>query len=171
MIESHQPRVIFICNPNNPTGGYLSHSQVQKILKAAPGSLVILDEAYISFVSHGWSSIELIEKGNLLIIRSMTKDYSLAGLRLGYGLAGRGIIEALRRVCPPWNVNAVAQHAGIVALQHEKYLQENRQLVFDGQRYLFAELEKLGFHCLPSKANFFLVQADNARELRKRVVD
>jgi len=69
MIEETGPRVIFICNPNNPTGGYLSRREFQEILAVAPDSLIILDEAYISFVSHGWSSLEFIDKGNLIIVR------------------------------------------------------------------------------------------------------
>ncbi len=170
LVKDTRPKVIFICNPNNPTGGYLNRSQFQKILESVPDSLVILDEAYISFVSHPWSSVELIDKGNLLIVRSMTKDYSLAGLRLGYALASKKIIGVLSRVCPPWNVNVVAQHAGIVAMQQERYLRNSCELAFSGRQYLIEELEKLGFSCLPSRAHFFLVAVGNAAELRRQLL-
>ncbi|MFC1860580.1 pyridoxal phosphate-dependent aminotransferase [Chloroflexota bacterium] len=170
LIKRIEPKVIFICNPNNPTGGYLNQNRFQRILSVAPDSLVVLDEAYISFVRQSWSSPELINKGNLLIVRSMTKDYALAGLRLGYALAGEKIIETLRRVCPPWNVDVVAQHAGIVALQQENYLKESQELVYDGKRYLTKGIRKLGFRCLPSKTNFFLVEVGNASELRNQLL-
>ncbi|MFC1958262.1 pyridoxal phosphate-dependent aminotransferase [Chloroflexota bacterium] len=170
LIKRVRPKIIFICNPNNPTGHYLNRSQVQKVLSAAPDALVVLDEAYISFVRHQWSSPDLINKGNLLIVRSMTKDYALAGLRLGYGIAGEGITETLRRVCPPWNVNVVAQHAGIAALQQEKYLKESQELAHTGKRYLTKEIGKLGFRCLPSETNFFLVEVGNASEVRNQLL-
>jgi len=166
IINDTRPKAIFICNPNNPTGGYLGQDSFGRILQAAADSLVVLDEAYASFARRRWPATELIDAGNLLILRSLTKDYALAGLRLGYAVAAEGIIKTLRRICPPWNVNAVAQHAGIVALQQEKYLKASRELVRDGQAYLAGGLEKLGFRCLPSEANFFLVQVGDAAETR-----
>lgn len=170
LIRRTAPKVIFICNPNNPTGYYLNRSRFQRILSAVPDSLIVLDEAYISFVREPWSSAELISEGNLLIVRSMTKDYALAGLRLGYALAGEKIIEILHRICPPWNVNVVAQHAGIAALQQEEYLKKSRELACTGKQYLIKELEELGFRCLPSQANFFLVEAGDATGLRNRLL-
>ncbi|MBN2186547.1 MAG: histidinol-phosphate aminotransferase family protein, partial [Dehalococcoidia bacterium] len=109
LIRRYHPRGIFICNPNNPTGRYLSRADFNRIVDAGRDSLVILDEAYISFVDNAWFSLDMVEADNLLILRSMTKDYALAGLRLGYGVAREEIIANLRRVCPPWNVNAIAQ--------------------------------------------------------------
>ncbi len=170
-MKRNKPKAVFICNPNNPTGHYLSRCQFQEILAAAVDSLVILDEAYISFVENGWSSLDLIGCGNLLIIRSMTKDYGLAGLRLGYAVACQEIIRVLRRVCPPWNVNVVAQQAGMVALSQERHLREGRRLALAGKQYLTEELTRLGFHCLPSAANFFLVEVENAPEFRKRLLN
>ncbi len=170
LIKQTKPKVIFICNPNNPTGYYLNRSHFQKVLSATPDSLIVLDEAYISFVRHRWSSTEFINKGNLLIVRSMTKEFALAGLRLGYAISSEDIIEMLYRVCPPWNVNVVAQHAGIVALQQEKYLKESQELAYTGKLYLTKELEKLGFRCLPSQTNFFLVEVGNASEFRNRLL-
>ena len=99
-------------------------------------SLIILDEAYIAFVDNAWSSLDMIKENNLLILRSMTKDYALAGLRLGYAVAREEIVDSLRRVCPPWNVNAVAQQAGLVALQQDKYLRQSRAMVAEAKSYL-----------------------------------
>lgn len=170
LIKNRQPRVVFVCNPNNPTGNYISLIEFERILDVAPDSLVILDEAYVTFVDSAWPSIKLIEKGNLLILRSMTKDYSLAGLRLGYAIAHEDIIDPLRRVCPPWNVNVVAQQAAMVALQDRDYLEESRAKVAENKDYLVKELTRMGFCCLPSRANYFLVEVGNATEFRQRLL-
>ncbi len=170
LIKERRPKVVFLCNPNNPSGYYLSREHFIKILKAAPDSLIVLDEAYVSFVEDAWSSFGLINDGNLLIVRSMTKDYSLAGLRLGYAVASRGIIQTMNRIRPPWNVNAVAQSAGIMALQETEVLQCSLEKIRAGKRYLVEEIDKLGFPCLPSATNFFLVRVGNAAEYRKKLL-
>lgn len=170
LIKSAKPRLVFVCNPNNPTGAYLSRHRFEPILEAASDSLVVLDEAFASFVSRRQSFLGLIDGGNLLIVRSMTKDYGLAGLRLGYAVASAEIIATLERVRPPWSVNVAAQCAGIAALQQENYLQKGQTLARDGKEYLVEELNRLGFRCLPSRANFFLVEVERATELRKRLL-
>lgn len=169
-IKTEKPKVLFLCNPNNPTGYYLKRDELVKILSAASGSLVVLDEAYISFVDRAWLSTGYIDGNNLLIVRSMTKDYAIAGLRLGYAIAEEGIISMLSRVCPPWNVNVVAQQAGITALQNKRYLEKSRELVFREKKYLVTSLGKLGFRCVPSDANYFLVKVNNAAGFRKRLL-
>jgi histidinol-phosphate aminotransferase len=169
-IMTEKPKMIFLCNPNNPTGYYLKRDEFDRILSTVSESLVVLDEAYISFVNRAWSSTEYIEKKNLLILRSMTKDYALAGLRLGYAIAGEEAISVLSRVCPPWNVNVIAQRAGITALQSKEYLEKSRKLVFREKNYLVTNLGKLGFVCVPSDANYFLVKVNNAAEFRKRLL-
>lgn len=170
LIESDNPKIVFLCNPNNPVGSYIRLDDFLRILSAADNSLVVLDEAYISFVENNWSSPDLISKGNLLIIRSMTKDYALAGLRLGYAVACREIISILRSVCPPWNVNAPAQEAGVSVLQNKGHIIQARELAVRGKNYLVEELSKLGFDCLPSAANFFLVKVNDARKFRNRLL-
>jgi histidinol-phosphate aminotransferase len=170
LIKERRPKVVFLCNPNNPSGYYLDRERFKQILEAAPDSLIVLDEAYVSFVQDAWSSFGLINDGNLLVVCSMTKDYSLAGLRLGYAVANREIIETLNRVRPPWNVNTVAQQAGIVALQNEDALQDSLEKVRAGKRYLTEELDKMGFRCLPSETNFFLVKAGDAAEIKRKLL-
>ena len=170
LIQRYRPKGIFICNPNNPTGRYLSREDFEKILDASKDSLVILDEAYVSFVDSAWSSLDFVspslatskERSNLLILRSMTKDYAMAGLRLGYGVAKEEIIAVLRRICPPWNVNVLAQKAGIIAVNEEKYLKRCRVELMEAKDYLVTELSRLGLSSLPSEANFFLVEVSDA---------
>ena len=170
LIHRHCPKGIFIDNPNNPTGQYLSRAKFRKLLDASKDSLVVLDEAYIAFMDNAWSSLDVIEGNNLLILRSMTKDYALAGLRLGYGVAGREIITTLCRICPPWNVNAVAQQAGIMALKEEGYLKRCQAKLKEAKSYLVAELNRLGLSPIPSEANFFLVEVGNAPEFRHNLL-
>ena len=170
LIGKRRPKGIFICNPNNPTGQYLSQPEITKILMAAPQSLVILDEAYCAFTEESWSSRELTTHGNIISVFSMTKDYALAGLRLGYAVASGEIIRSLRRVCPPWNVNAVAQAAGLIALRNGKYLAQCEAKIREAKQFLMRELTATGFTVLPSKTNFFLVKTGNGREFRSTLL-
>jgi histidinol-phosphate aminotransferase len=170
LMHRHHPKGVFICNPNNPTGRYMSRADFRRILDASLDSLVILDEAYISFVDSAWSSLDMVEANHLLIIRSMTKDYSMAGLRLGYGVAGEEIITDLRRVCPPWNVNVVAQEAGIIAIEAEPYLKQCQARLRETRRYLTAELSNLGLPPVASEANFFLVEVGGAALFRRELL-
>jgi len=166
LIRQHRPRAVFICNPNNPTGKYLSKQEIETILTASTDSLLILDEAYINFINNSWSAIALISQGNVIILRSMTKDYALAGLRLGYAVANKEIINSLRRVRPPWNVNLIAQKAGVIALEDVDYLKQSQKKIKQAKQYLIDELCRLGFSPLPSDTNFFLVRVANAKEFR-----
>jgi len=172
LIKQYHPKGIFICNPNNPTGRYLSRSAFERILDADKDSLVVLDEAYVSFVDNLWSSLDMVEGSNLLVLRTMTKDYAMAGLRLGYGVAKKEIIASLRRICPPWNVNALAQKAGMVSIAKEEYVEQCQARLRKAKTYLATELSGLGLPPLPSEANFFLVEVGDAswfrRELLKR---
>ncbi|MCX5999485.1 MAG: histidinol-phosphate transaminase [Chloroflexi bacterium] len=170
LMEQHRPRLVFICNPNNPTGKYVRKRDFVTLFSAAGDSLVVLDEAYVPFVSRAWSWRDMIDSGNLLVLRSMTKDYNLAGLRLGYAIARADIIEALRTVCPPWNVNSVAQQAGITALEQKDFAKRSRLMVARAKDYLVSELTRLGFRCLPSDANYFLVDVGNAADFRRRLL-
>ncbi len=153
-----RPRLIFVCNPNNPTGQYLSRDAILQVLAAAPRSLVVLDEAYASFADDRWDSTDLVGRANLVILRSMTKDYALAGLRLGYALAAAPVSAVLDRIKPPWNVNAAAQAAGICAVQCADYLETCVRKVRANRQFLTAGLARLRLAPLPTQANFFLVR-------------
>ncbi len=166
LIRQYHPRGVFICNPNNPTGRYINRREIETILNAIGGNLLILDEAYFAFTGENLSAVELISKGNIVVLRSLTKDYGLAGLRLGYAVARPEIIHNLRRVCPPWNVNIVAQKVGIAALADLDYLEWTQQKIREVKQFLIDELTRLGLLLLPSDTNYFLVRVDNATEFR-----
>lgn len=170
LTKKHNPRVIFICNPNNPTGQYLEKEEISKILAEARDSLVVLDEAYINFTENIWWPFDLINHNNLIILRSMTKDYALAGLRLGYAVADEYMISVLKKVKSPWNVNELAQLAGIYAIQSEDFLEKCNSKIKEARAYLIGELRTLGLKPLPSRTNFFLVKVGNAAAVRKSLL-
>ena len=169
-IQSHRPKAVFLCNPNNPTGQYLNQKEIEQILSASEDTLLILDEAYINFTTEPQSAIQLIDRGNMVIIRSMTKDYALAGLRLGYAIANPEIIDTLKKVCPPWNVNAVAQSAGAIALSKQDYLNRCKDDILKAKGFLLEKLSALGLNPLPSKTHFFLVNVGQANQFRQKLL-
>jgi len=166
IIKSSRPRGVFICNPNNPTGRYLGRNEIESVLDAGDETLIILDEAYVNFVDEIWHSLDLIERKNLVIIRSMTKDHALTGLRLGYAVAHKEIIDTLRLVRPPWNINAVAQEVGKIILNGTDYLENSRREIRKTKKFLVDELVRLGFTLVPSDTNFFLVKVARAGDFR-----
>ncbi len=166
LIRRHQPRAAFICNPNNPTGKYLTMPQVEAVRLALGDGILILDEAYVAFVEPSWPATDLLSRGNVVVLRSMTKDYALAGLRLGYAIASQDIIATLRRVCPPWNVNAVAQRVGSSVLEHTDRFERTRSKIREAKRCLIDGFSRLGFPPLPSDANYFMVKVGDARSFR-----
>ena len=170
LIKQYQPRGIFICNPNNPTGKYLSRQKIELVLHALGDGLLILDEAYIAFVEHSWNAADFIHRDNVVILRSMTKDYGLSGLRLGYVIASEEIIDSLRRVRPPWNVNIVAQKVGAMVLDKADYLEQTRRKIREAQQFLIGELSRRGYKVLPSDANYFLVRVGEARKFRSALL-
>ena len=171
LIRRHCPKGVFLCNPNNPTGQYLAREEIEQILVACEDSLLILDEAYIAFVDNAWSSLDLIQRGNVLILRSLAKSHALAGLRLGYAMAQQQIIANLRKVCPPWNVNIVAQRAGILALADKEYMRKCKVGIQHLKDFLIKELTELGLQPLPSQANFFLVEVGDAKRFRRALLE
>ncbi len=170
LVKKLKPKGVFLCNPNNPTGQYLSNQEVTAVLDAAGESLVVLDEAYIAFTEDPWVSTGLIERGNLVIVRSMTKDYALAGLRLGYAIAAEPVISVLKRVRPPWNVSAAAQAAGVFVLKDGAYLDDCRAKTRQARDFLVEGLRRLGFAPLPSNTNFFLVKVGDAAGFRRALL-
>jgi L-threonine-O-3-phosphate decarboxylase len=157
-------KVIFLCNPNNPTGTLIPPETLQKIIEKALEKevLVFLDEDFMEFVEKEtrFSLISKVEDyPNLFILRSFTKIYGLTGLRVGYGIASKEIINLLHRGKIPWNVNCLAQAAAIAVLKDkEEYLKETWRLLRKEKGFLLKELKQLkGFKVFPTSANFVLI--------------
>lgn len=170
-IRQIRPRMVFLCNPNNPTGQYLNRDDILSILGACDDTLLVLDEAYAAFAADPWISDDLASKPNVLLVRSMTKDYALAGLRLGYGVACPEIIRALSKVRPPWNVNVLAQAAGVAALSAREYVQTCCKRLVRSKDTLLQGLSRLGLTVVPSEANFVLVKVGSAPLVRRLLLE
>jgi histidinol-phosphate aminotransferase len=163
-VVSPATRMLVVCNPNNPTGTYLPPDALEGFLsELQPDTVVVLDEAYIEYVSGERPRTEawLERFPNLIILRTFSKIYGLAGLRVGYGLGGRSVIEAVDKVRQPFNVSSVAQAAAREALRHTDRVTARRDHVEGERLRLAAAFERLGLEFVPgSQANFLLVKID-----------
>ncbi|MNE12699.1 Histidinol-phosphate aminotransferase 2 [compost metagenome] len=161
-----ETRVVFIANPNNPTGTWFSAEALDEFLQDVPAHvLVVLDEAYIEYAEGGDlpDGLDyLAAYPNLLVSRTFSKAYGLAALRVGYGLSSEVVADVLNRVRQPFNVNSLALAAACAALDDTEYLAESRRLNEAGMQQLQAGLRTLGLGWIESKGNFIAV--DLARE-------
>ena len=164
-----RPAAVFLCNPNNPTGVQLSVADVRAMAMAIDG-LLIVDEAYAPLADLQEDTTSLLSLGNVALIRSMTKDHGLAGLRLGYMLAPAAFIDRVAPLQPTWSVNAVAQAAGVAALGCPEHIAAGREAVRQGKTLLDRELRGLGLAPLPSSANFLLVKVGDGAALRRKLL-
>lgn len=151
-------RLVFICNPNNPTGTYVTAAEVGAFLQAIPPDvIVVFDEAYYEYVTAAdYPDTLAILKGgrNVMLLRTFSKIYGLAGLRIGYGLTTPEIVQHLNRIRPPFNTNSLAQKAALAALSDEEHVRESRRLNTEGMGFLTERLNALGLTVVPSQANF-----------------
>jgi len=153
--------VLYLCNPNNPTGSWHPDRAIEALLKAAPPRcLVVLDVAYAEFCGHSLAQDAAWVKRfpNLLVTRTFAKAYGLAGLRLGYGLAQPWLIQELERCRQPFNTNAAAQAAGLAALDDQAFVRRTVSVNAAGLKQVAAGLKALGLRALPSRANFIQFQ-------------
>ena len=158
-------RIIFLCNPYNPDGLHLSTDQIVSWAAQHPHTLFVIDEAYGNFLREPQSVI-LARQPNILTIRSLTKDYALAGLRLGYAVGGPDVIAAVRSTRPAWNVNALAQAAGLVVLDQHSWLRATIAQLHANKDELVDGLHKLGLTPHPSAVNYFLVDVGDGAAFR-----
>ncbi|MSQ13454.1 MAG: histidinol-phosphate aminotransferase family protein [Dehalococcoidia bacterium] len=165
------PRLLFLCNPNNPTGVYLSRAEVERIVTALPDTIVVLDEAYATFADEPWDSIPLLKHPNVVLLHSMTKSYAIPSLRLGYAVTRPELLREMARYQPSWSVNGFAQTAGVVALREDPYLQVARAAVQESKAYLRNRLGSAGLRVVMGAANFLLVDVGDARAVRRRLLE
>lgn len=154
--------LVWLCNPNNPTGRAIRQETVRKLAAACrdTGTLLAVDECFCEFMED-WQSFSVIpllkEFDNLFVLKAFTKLYAMAGLRLGYGLSSNGtLLEGIRRLRQPWPVSGLAQAAGAAALGEETYVEETRRLITEERKWLEKGLKSLGFFVFPSQANYIL---------------
>jgi histidinol-phosphate aminotransferase len=160
-----ETRVIFIANPNNPTGTWVTQAELKTFLQAVPeDKIVVVDEAYIEYVSepdYPDASQWLSEFPNLIVTRTFSKAYGLASLRMGYALSHPNVTNLLNRVRQPFNVNQLALVAASTALQDSQYIQDSIKLNQMGMQQLTAAFDAMGLNYIPSVGNFIAVDVGN----------
>jgi histidinol-phosphate aminotransferase len=159
---NEQTRVVWVCNPNNPSGTIVNEEELVTFLNQVPSSvLVVLDEAYYEYVTDKTypNSIRLLpEYPNVIILRTFSKIYGLAALRIGYGIAAPEIIDSLNRVREPFNTSRLAQRAAIAALADQAFVDRCKQANEEGKAWIGQALEKQGLSYFPTQGNFILVE-------------
>jgi len=177
ILEAVSPRtkIIFINNPNNPTGKALKKKELSHFLHALPSDvIVVLDEAYIEFATDPSvaSLVELLEPHPLLVVlRTFSKAYGLAGLRIGYGFASEMIIDSLNLVRQPFNANHLAQVGALAALDDDEFVKKTLALTRDGLEFLYSQLDRMGLEYVTTQTNFFLIKTPlGAEETYRRML-
>lgn len=158
-------RLIFIANPNNPTGTFLAAAEIEAFLKQVPPhAVVVLDEAYNEYLASQlqYDSVAWVRQyPNLLVSRTLSKAYGLAGLRIGFGIAQPVLTDLLNRIRQPFNVNSLAQAAAVAALGDAAFLRESARINAEGYRQLTQAFDEMGLDYVPSFGNFVLVRVGN----------
>ncbi|NCO84530.1 MAG: histidinol-phosphate transaminase [Nitrospirae bacterium] len=167
-------KMLFIANPNNPTGTMNTKGEFDRLMrKIRDGILVVVDEAYYEYVNDTRyaDSFKHFRAGrDILILRTFSKIYGLAGLRIGYGIARQDIITEMNKVRAPFNTNSVAQKAAIEALKDKGHIKKSREINNKGKKYLYKELSSLGISYAPTEANFIYIPAAGSMDIYKKLL-
>jgi histidinol-phosphate aminotransferase len=164
---NRKTKLVFVCNPNNPTGTTVSRESFDYFLSRLPAQvIVVLDEAYGEFmedpcIPHG---LDYVGKKQVILLRTFSKVYGLAGLRIGYALGREDLIHCLYQVREPFPVHRLAQVAAVAALNDEEHAVRSIQMVYEGRRYLYKELDRIGLSYVPSQANFIFINFEKDSE-------
>jgi len=155
-------KVLFLCNPNNPTGTYWNVEKLRRFLDAIDNrAVLVVDEAYCEFVEaedypNGMQLIE--EYPNLIVFRTFSKMYALAGLRIGYMAGSLGVVDAVRRTCIVYSVNTLAQEAALAAVNADDHVLRTRKMVSDGKEFLRKELRRLNLNFVTGEGNYVMIR-------------
>jgi len=162
-------RIVFVANPNNPTGTLAPREEVIQFVNDVPDDvLLVMDEAYIEFLEDAVDLVPLIRLGarkNLILMRTFSKIYGLAGLRIGYGIAAPELAAALEKIRQPFNVNLLAQTAALAALDDDEHVRKTRQNNFNGLEFFMKAFRELKLEYVPSFANFILVRVGEGQKI------
>ncbi|MEK6561269.1 MAG: histidinol-phosphate transaminase, partial [Nitrospirota bacterium] len=156
-------RLVFIANPNNPTGTMVTAPEMKDFMNSVPHDvMIVFDEAYAEYVTSDQypDSLSYLKDGrNVTILRTFSKIYGLAGLRIGYGLTTVEIADMMNRVRQPFNTNALAQVGALAALEDVSHIEESRRINNEGKEYLYKEFDSMGINYIPTEANFIYFRA------------
>jgi len=156
---TRKTKLIFIANPNNPSGTRVSNAALERFVRRLPSHVVCaLDEAYVEFLDDPPPSIQWALRRNVVVLRTFSKIAGLAGLRIGYGVAQKECIGLMQRVRQPFNINALALAGAQAAVSDTEHIRQTKRMTRQGLRYLYREFDRLGLEYVPSWANFVLVR-------------
>lgn len=162
-------RIVFVANPNNPTGTLAPREDVVRFVNEVPDDvLLVMDEAYIEFLNDPVDLVPLVRLGtrkNLVLMRTFSKIYGLAGLRIGYGIGSAELISAFEKIRQPFNINSVAQAAAVAALDDHEHVRRTRENNFAGLDFLEGALRELRVEYVPSRANFILARVGDGQKV------
>jgi histidinol-phosphate aminotransferase len=164
-----QTRVIFVANPNNPTGTLIPAADIERLIREVPSNVLIaMDEAYVEFLDEPLDLLPMIRSGqvpNLLLMRTFSKIYGLAGLRLGYGIGHPDLIAALEKIRQPFNINSLIQAGALAALDDEEHIDGTRRNNAEGLKLYEDAFRELKLTFVPSSANFILVRVGDGQKV------
>jgi len=173
---SARTKIVFIANPDNPTGTYVSKRELNSFLDGLPeGVIVFLDEAYFEFADHVCkdypNGLDYLERPGMIVARTLSKAYGLAGLRIGFGISNPEVVSYMERTREPFNVNLLAQHAALAALDDKAFLRKTLSHVAKEKQFLYGAFEKMGLRYVKSATNFVMVDVRNdCKEVFKRLL-
>ncbi len=171
-VINDKTKMLYICNPNNPTGTIVGEKEIDSFMAKVPEDvLVIFDEAYCEYVESReyLSGLKYVQAGrNVIVLRTFSKIYGLAALRIGYGLTTPAIAQVVEMVTEPFNVNMLAQVGALAAIDDTEHVLRSQEMNSSGKKYLYSEFEKMGLEYVPTEANFIFVNtARNCQEVFK----
>jgi histidinol-phosphate aminotransferase len=179
MLEAVTPRtrLIFIPNPNNPTGTLVSQREIDSFISRVPEQvIVVFDEAYFEFLDNPPDMLRFVREGrNVIVLRTFSKIHGLAGLRIGYALARPDVIDVLHRTRQPFNVNSIAQAGALAALEDEAHLRETKRVIDEGRACLQEQFAEMKLPFVPGVANFVMVNVGDGcavfeQLLRRKII-
>jgi histidinol-phosphate aminotransferase len=179
MLEALTPktRLIFIPNPNNPTGTLILQDEIDSFMSRVPENIIVIfDEAYFEFLDDPPDTLRFVREGrNVIVLRTFSKIHGLAGLRIGYAIARRDVIDVLHRTRQPFNVNSIAQVGAVAALEDDAHLRETKRVVDEGRVYLQEQFAEMNLPFVPGIANFVMVNVGDGcavfeKLLRRKVI-
>jgi len=174
MLDAITPktRIIFIANPNNPTGTLISQRKIDNFISRVPGNIItVFDEAYFEFLDNPPDTLQYVRDGrNIVVLRTFSKIHGLAGLRIGYGIARRELIEVLEKTRQPFNANAIAQAGAVAALTDDAHQRETKAVVDAGRGYLQEQFREMKLRFVPGTANFVMVNVGDDDAVFKKML-
>jgi histidinol-phosphate aminotransferase len=174
MLDAITPktRLIFIPNPNNPTGALISQSTIDRFISRVPENIIVVfDEAYFEFIDNSPDTMQYVRDGrNIVVLRTFSKIHGLAGLRVGYGVARTDLIGVLHKARQPFNVNAIAQAGALAALADDAHQRETKRVVHAGRAYLQEQFAEMKIQFVPGAANFVMVNVGDGAAVFEKLL-